>query len=61
MYASVLYLLLGQVLCDLILVNILSTLQLLPLDLLDAFTLNVASTDQHALQSSETEVIMALG
>jgi len=56
-----LYLLLGQVLCDLVLVDDLPALPLLPLDALDAFALHVAGADQHALERAQAEVVVALG
>lgn len=55
-----LYLLFWKVLCYFILVHVLATLQLLPLDPLDALTLHVTGADQHALQGAEAEVIVAL-
>ena len=54
-------LLLGQVLCDLILVHVLAALPLLPLDALDALALHVTRADQHALQGSQPEVVVTLG
>lgn len=55
------YLLFRKVLSDVILVDILSTLELLPFDFLNALAFHIASTDQHALEGTETKVIMALG
>ena len=56
-----LYLLFRKVLSNIVLINVLSALVLLSLDLLDAFTLDIASTDQHALESSEAEIVVTLG
>ena len=56
-----LYLLLRKVFSDVVLINNLSTFKLLPFDFLDALTLDIASTDQHTLESSETKIIMTLG
>lgn len=55
------YLLLRKVLGDVVLIDDLPTLKLLPFDFLNALTLDIAGTDEHALEGTETEVIMALG
>ena len=55
------YLLLGQVLGDLVLVYVFSAPPLLPLDALDALALHVTRADQHALQRSQAEVVVTLG
>lgn len=53
-------LLFRKVLCDLVLINILSTLKLLPFNLLNALTLHIASTNEHTLQSSQAKIIVTL-
>lgn len=55
-----LYLLLRKVLCNVVLIDDLSPLQFLLLNLLDALTLHVASTDQHTLEGSKAKIIVAL-
>lgn len=55
-----LYLLLGKVLCNVILINDLSTFQFLLFDLLDALTLHITSADQHTLEGSQAEIIVTL-
>lgn len=58
---NVVYLLFRKVLSNFILINILSTLQFLLFDPLDPLTLDITSTDQHALESSEAKIIVTLG
>lgn len=55
-----LYLLFWKVLSNLIFINILSALKLLPFDPLDALTLDISSTDQHALESSKAKIVVTL-
>lgn len=57
---NVQYLLFRKVLSYVILINDLSTLQLLPFDFLNSFTLDIACTDQHTLQGSQTKVVVTL-
>lgn len=45
MLSDVLYLLFREILCNVILINVLTTLTFLLLDLLDALTLDVTSTN----------------
>lgn len=54
------HLLLRKVFSNFIFIDILSTLKLLPFDFLDAFTLDIAGTDQHTLERSETKVVVTL-
>ena len=54
------YLLFRQVLCNLVFIDILPPLALLPFDLLDALALHVACAHKHALQGSQAKVVVAL-
>lgn len=56
-----LYLLFRKVFSDVILINIFSTLFLLSFDPLNALTLDITSTDQHTLESSEAKIVVTLG
>lgn len=60
MICSNLYLLLWKVLCNVILINDLSTFQFLLFNLLDALTLHVTGADQHTLEGSQAEIIVTL-
>lgn len=55
------YLLFRKVLCNVVLIDNLSTLKLILFDLLDALTFHIASTDQHTLESSQAKVVVTLG
>lgn len=55
------YLLFRKIFGDFVLINNFSTLELLPFDPLDALTLDIASTDEHTLESSEAEIVVTLG
>lgn len=60
MMYSYLYLLLWQVLCNVILINDLSAFQFLLFNLLDPLTLHITSTDQHTLEGSQAKIIVTL-